>query len=103
MIDDDDSAHRRLSAYVDGRVDKLHVNYVGAEVEAGQPLADLYSRDLIAARSEYTLATKMSPGPDRDSAISATRQKLRRMGLTLPQIEKLPVAETKAPWFDTRT
>jgi Cu(I)/Ag(I) efflux system membrane fusion protein len=90
MIDDDDSAHRRLSAYIDGRVDKLHVNYVGAEVEAGQPLAAIYSRDLLVARSEYTLATKMSAGADRESAISATRQKLRRMGLTLEQIEKLP-------------
>ncbi|HET6406860.1 MAG TPA: efflux RND transporter periplasmic adaptor subunit [Chthoniobacteraceae bacterium] len=90
MIDDDDSAHRRLSAYVDGRIDNLHVNYVGAEVEAGQPLAAIYSRDLLVARSEYTLATKMAAGADRDSAISATRQKLRRMGLTLPQIEKLP-------------
>jgi membrane fusion protein, copper/silver efflux system len=90
MIDDDDSRHRRLSAYVDGRVDKLHVNYVGAEVEAGQPLAAIYSRDLLVARSEYTLATKMSSGADRESAINATRQKLRRMGLTLEQIEKLP-------------
>jgi Cu(I)/Ag(I) efflux system membrane fusion protein len=90
MIDDDDSAHRRLSAYIDGRVDKLHVNFVGAEVEAGQPLAAIYSRDLLVARSEYTLATKMSPGADRESAINATRQKLRRMGLTLEQIEKLP-------------
>lgn len=90
MIDDDDSTHRRLSAYVDGRVDKLHVNYVGAEVEAGQPLAAIYSRDLLVARSEYTLATRMPNGPDRDAAIKATRQKLRRMGLTLEQIEKLP-------------
>jgi membrane fusion protein, copper/silver efflux system len=90
MIDDDDSRHRRLSAYVDGRVDKLHVNYVGAEVEAGQPLAAVYSRDLLVARSEYTLATKMTAGADRENAINATRQKLRRMGLTLEQIEKLP-------------
>ena len=41
------------------------------------------------ARSEYTLATMMSAGADRESASSATRQKLRRMGLTLEQIEKL--------------
>jgi len=88
-IDDDDSKHRRLSAYVDGRVDKLHVNFVGAEVTAGQPLADFYSRDLLVARSEYTLATRMSSGPDRDSAVSASRQKLRRMGLTLAQIDQL--------------
>ena len=89
-IDDDDSAHRRLSAYVDGRIDKLFVNFVGAEVTAGQPLAAFYSRDLLVARSEYTLATRMTPGPDRDSAVNASRQKLRRMGLTLEQIDKLP-------------
>ena len=46
-------------------------------------------RDLLVARSEYTLATRMAPGPDRDSAVNASRQKLRRMGLTLEQIDKL--------------
>jgi membrane fusion protein, copper/silver efflux system len=90
MIDDDDSAHRRLSAYVEARIEKLHVNYVGAEVEAGQPLAELFSRELIVARGEYTLATKMPAGSDRENAISATRQKLRRLGLTAEQVEKLP-------------
>ncbi len=88
-IDDDDSRHRKLSAYVEGRIDKLFVNFVGAEVTAGQPLAAFYSRDLLVARSEYTLATRMSTGPDRDSAVAASRQKLRRMGLTLEQIDRL--------------
>src|SRR5262245_58803426 len=36
-IDDDDTRHRLLSAYVDGRVDRLFVNYNGAEVQEGQP------------------------------------------------------------------
>src|SRR5205809_2040094 len=30
-IEDDDTRHRILSAYVDGRIDRLFVNYVGAE------------------------------------------------------------------------
>jgi membrane fusion protein, copper/silver efflux system len=90
MIDDDDSRHRRLSAYIDGRIEKLHINSVGAEVSAGSPLAGLYSRDLIIGRGEYVLATKMPAGPDRDNAIGATRQKLRRMGLTAQQVEALP-------------
>ena len=42
MIDDDASRHRILSAYVDGRVEKLFVNTMGAEVTEGQPLADFY-------------------------------------------------------------
>ena len=37
-------------AYV--KIDQLFVNYVGAEVTAGQPLAAIYSRDLLVARSE---------------------------------------------------
>jgi Cu(I)/Ag(I) efflux system membrane fusion protein len=89
-IDDDDSKHRRLSAYVEGRVDRLHVNFVGAEVTAGQPLAALYSRELLVAKSEYTLALKQAASPDRDISLNASRQKLRRLGLTTEQIEKLP-------------
>ncbi|KAB2665846.1 MAG: efflux RND transporter periplasmic adaptor subunit, partial [Verrucomicrobia bacterium] len=42
-IDDDDSRHRILPAYVEGRIEELHVHHVGAEVTAGQPLATFYS------------------------------------------------------------
>jgi Cu(I)/Ag(I) efflux system membrane fusion protein len=84
-IEDDDSKHLRLSAYVEGRIDKLFVNYVGAEVTAGQPLAAFFSRELIVARGEYLEALKRG-----DASIDASRQKLLRMGLTAAQIEKLP-------------
>jgi len=90
QMNDDDSAHRRLSAYVDGRVDKLFVNYVGAEVTAGQPLASLYSRDLLVARSEFSEALKRPVSAERESLLAASRQRLRRVGLTPEQIEKLP-------------
>ena len=89
-IDDDESAHRRLSAYVEGRIDKLSVNYIGAEVTAGQPLASLFSRELIVARSEYNIAAQKPPSRERDSLIAASAQRLRRYGLTPQQIEKLP-------------
>ena len=88
-IEDDDTAHRRLSAYVEGRIDELFVNYVGAEVTAGQPLAAIYSRDLLVARSEYAEALRRPPSPERESMLNASRQKLRRMGLMPEQIEKL--------------
>ncbi len=90
QIDDDDSAHRRLSAYVEGRIDKLFVNFVGAEVTAGQPLAAFYSRELLIARSEYVQALRQTGSADRETFLAASRQKLRRLGLTAEQIEKLP-------------
>ena len=42
MVDDDDTKHRILAARVPGRVEKLFVNYVGAEVTEGAPLAVIF-------------------------------------------------------------
>lgn len=81
IIDDDDTRHRILSAYIPGRIEKLHVNFLGAEVQAGQPLADFYSPALLQAEREYRSLT----GDLR----AATALRLRQMGLTHEQIEAL--------------
>ena len=86
MIDDDATRHRILSAYVDGRVDKLHVNFMGAEVEAGQPLAEFYSPNLLQAEREYR---QLSGELRKNTAL-----RLRQMGLSPEQIEA--VAEKPA-------
>jgi Cu(I)/Ag(I) efflux system membrane fusion protein len=81
-IDDDARRHRYISAYVDGRIEKLYVNHHGAEVEAGKPLFEIYSPALLLAEREY-----LTVGADfRQSAA----QKLRLMGLTQEQIAALP-------------
>jgi len=79
VIDDDATRHRILSAYVDGRVEKLHVNFMGAEVEATQPLAEFYSPNLLQAEREY----RQLGGELRKN----TALRLRQMGLTPEQIE----------------
>jgi Cu(I)/Ag(I) efflux system membrane fusion protein len=81
MIDDDDTRHRILSAYVDGRIDKLHVNYVGAEVSAGQPLAEFYSPMLLQTAREYRALT--------GDLKRAAAVRLKQMGLDDTQIEEL--------------
>ena len=81
-IDDDDSKHRVLSAYIPGRIEKLHANYVGAEVKVGEPLADIYSPMLLQTEREYRVAT----GELRDAVAS----RLRQMGLADEQIKALP-------------
>jgi Cu(I)/Ag(I) efflux system membrane fusion protein len=80
-IDDNDMRHRILSAYVDGRVDKLHVNYLGAEVTEGQPLADFYSPSLLQAEREYR---QLDGELKRNTAL-----RLRQMGLSQTQIDVL--------------
>ena len=82
MIDDDERRHRIISAYVDGRVDKLFANHHGAEVTAGTPLAELYSPELLQAQREYRQLT----GTLKEN----TALRLRQMGLTVEQIAALP-------------
>jgi membrane fusion protein, copper/silver efflux system len=80
-IDDNQMRHRVLSAYVDGRIDKLHVNFIGAEVAEGQPLAEFYSPSLLQAEREY----RQLAGELRKN----TALRLRQMGLTQSQIDNL--------------
>ena len=85
-IDDDDSKHRVLSAYIPGRIEKLHVNYVGAEVKAGEPLADFYSPMLLQTEREYRAIASSTNSELRAAVVS----RLRQVGLTPEQIEALP-------------
>ncbi len=82
MIEDDDSKHRILSAFTGGRIEKLFVNYEGAEVEAGQPIATFYSKDLIAAIREYKVAYGQGPSP----LLTASQMRLQQLGLSKDQI-----------------
>jgi Cu(I)/Ag(I) efflux system membrane fusion protein len=95
-IDDDDTRHRFLSAYNDGRVEKLFVNYLGAEVQEGQPLAAFYSPSLLAAEREYLVLIKTGSTnnggayqEERQRLLSSAAQRLKRLGLTEAQIEAL--------------
>jgi len=89
-IEDDDTRHRFLSAYVDGRIDSLFVNFEGAEVTTGQPLARLYSPLLLTAKREYlALKEQAGAGADAHRLLAASAQRLRQLGLAEAQIESL--------------
>lgn len=82
MIDDDARRHRIISAYVDGRIDKLFANHHGIEVVTGDPLALIYSPTLLQAEREY----RQVSGELRKS----TALRLQQMGLAPAQIAALP-------------
>jgi membrane fusion protein, copper/silver efflux system len=92
-IDDDATRHRLVSAYIEGRVDKLFVNYVGAEVVQGQPLATFYSPMLLAAEQEYALLLAQKTNSVLEAEVGrlmeAAEQRLRRLGLLDAQIKDL--------------
>jgi len=82
MVDDNARRHRIISAYVDGRIEKLYINHHGAEVVEGRPLAEIFSPKLLQAEQEYRSATAEL----RRSAA----MRLRQLGLSEAQILALP-------------
>jgi membrane fusion protein, copper/silver efflux system len=95
-IESDETRKRVISAYVDGRVEKLFINYTGAEVEAGDALAILYSPALLTAEREYltalgqtNLAASERLAPEHQRLVEGARQRLKRLGLSDEQITEL--------------
>lgn len=96
QIDDNPTTHRILSAYVDGRIDRIFNKFVGAEVSAGEPLALLYSPPLLTAEREYATlmrnrtAANGSPFSEEQARlIESARARLLRLGLLNEQIDQL--------------
>jgi len=88
-----------VSAWIGGRIDKLHVNFTGVNVKKGEPLAELYSPELISTQQEYILALetrdKMEAGGNKEALteandlVNATRQRLLFWGISEQQIGEM--------------
>jgi Cu(I)/Ag(I) efflux system membrane fusion protein len=99
QLEYDERRMAHIAAWVPGRVDRLFVDFTGARVEAGEPLMEIYSPQLVTAQQEYLLSLETagkvakSPVPetvdDVRSLLQASRQKLVLMGMTEKQIEEL--------------
>lgn len=100
VVEDDDTRHRILSAYVDGRIESLAVNHIGAEVAEGELMATLYSPGLLTAEREYVNLLRRhkemdgAPGSAGPDMVEAAAQRLRRLGLSEKQIQSLPTKDT---------
>jgi len=100
-VDYDETAVRDINTRVDGWMEKLHVDYVGARVEEGQPLFDVFSRELYSAQEEFLIALRSSGaedelvgfvpevGKDLDRNLEAARRRLLLFGIGPDQVERL--------------
>jgi Cu(I)/Ag(I) efflux system membrane fusion protein len=86
VVDDDDTRHRILAARVPGRVEKLFVNYVGAEVHEGEPLATVYSPEMLTAQRQYVERLRAGTAAFTVSDRAAAREKLLDLGLTEEEV-----------------
>jgi membrane fusion protein, copper/silver efflux system len=85
ILEDDENIHRIIAAFYDGRIDEIFVQHVGQYVEKGQPLAAIYSPELLYVVREYQNATRSGdPAVARNAA-----QRLVQYGLSAEQVSAL--------------
>ncbi len=95
---DERRVHRHHLKY-EGYVERLYVDYTGARVHKGQPLAAVSSPELAASQQEYLVAWRSQQRlaasgnaavrKGGDDLLAAARQRLLRFHLTLAQIRRI--------------
>jgi Cu(I)/Ag(I) efflux system membrane fusion protein len=102
IVQYDQSHQAKVTAWIAGRIEQLHVNTIGAFVTRDKPVAEVYSPDLLATQQEYLLAVKsrdqlkQSPIPsisqNGDGLVASARQRLMLYGVKDEQIAALEKA-----------
>jgi multidrug efflux pump subunit AcrA (membrane-fusion protein) len=92
-VDYDETRVRDVNIKVTGWIERLYVDYLGAEVDAGQPLFDVYSPDLFEAQEQYLLEYRKKVGPGEPAGgvdlLEAARTRLEYYDITPEQIRRL--------------
>ncbi|NIM97979.1 MAG: efflux RND transporter periplasmic adaptor subunit [candidate division Zixibacteria bacterium] len=88
-----------VSAWIGGRIDRLYVDFTGIDVKEGDPLAELYSPELVSTQQEYLLALEtremMRSGGNEEAIksandlLNATRLRLFLWGISEQQIDQM--------------
>ena len=88
-----------VSAHISGRIDDLLVDFTGQSVRRGQPIARIYSPDVLAGAEELRLAVEarnqLGPGADAqaiaqaDDLVQASRSRLELWRLGPGQIDSI--------------
>jgi RND family efflux transporter MFP subunit len=89
----------RVHPKIDGWIEQVFTDFMGAPVEKGQPLLTIYSPEMLGAEQDYLLALqartilKNSPLPEAaqnsDSLIQASRMRLELWDLSAGQIQEI--------------
>ena len=91
IVEYDPNASVNIAARVNGRIEKMYVNYKYQRVNKGQKLFDLYSPELLTEQQNYIYL--MTNDAENESLIAASKHKLMLYGITETQLKSLK--ETK--------
>lgn len=100
-VEYDETRLRRITAWIPGRLDRLFVDFTGAQVRQGDHLVYIYSPDLYTAQQELIQALRSARerGPQTRlpamgiDLVESAREKLRLLGLTDQQLREIEQQE----------
>jgi Cu(I)/Ag(I) efflux system membrane fusion protein len=95
----DETNHKMVAAWIDGRIEKLYADYTGMVVQKGEHLVEFYSPGLIDAQAGLLSALR-GYEKIKDSSLPEARERARRvvvsaerqlelLGITPEQIEQI--------------
>jgi membrane fusion protein, copper/silver efflux system len=86
-----------VQARSNGYVEKLYVRAALDPVRKGQPLAQLYVPDWVAAQEEYLSVKRMGQGTGTAGLLDAARQRMRLAGMSDDQIRQVEASGRTYP------
>ncbi len=96
----DERLSQSQTSHVNGRIEKLFVNFTGESVRQGQTIATIYSPELLSAQQELLEAAKMQSV--QPALLQAAREKLRLWKLTDDQIARIEQSKNVSPYVDVK-
>ncbi|MDR1683130.1 MAG: efflux RND transporter periplasmic adaptor subunit, partial [Candidatus Symbiothrix sp.] len=94
----DERSLRSQTAHVNGRIEKLSVNFEGETIRAGQTVAQIYSSDLFNAQQELLQAKKL----ENPALFNSAREKFRLWKQTGEQITAIEKSGKATPTIDIK-
>lgn len=91
----DESRVSHVHTRVSGWIERLDVNTTGARVRAGQPLAGIFSQELLASQTEYLAARRGAQAGPPSAVVAGSRARLKVLGMTDGEIRA--IEETGEP------
>jgi Cu(I)/Ag(I) efflux system membrane fusion protein len=92
----DPNAAVNIAARMNGRIEKMYVNYKFQRVYKGQKLFDLYSPELLTEQQNFIYMISDGMG-NYTSVVNASKQKLLLYGMTVNQINTLAATKKSSP------
>lgn len=92
----DPNAAVNIAARMNGRIEKMYVNYKFQRVYKGQKLFDLYSPELLTEQQNFIYMISDDMG-NYTSVVNASKKKLLLYGMTINQVNTLAATKKSNP------